>query len=217
MWKCSRFCSHRKICKVRGAQQHIRLVVHPCCVDLRPRWSIFSLPQELHYHFAESAANLLSLLRIVWCLLWQWSRTLWLFTGPAPPSHGPELELVLGRGGQHHGRGLCITAKWPRDEKETILHIPLADRGWEHFSFLRSRPIFIQHCTMWNLTLPNRTVPTSHSPSDQIQAIWSGFYEKENNLLKRVQTLQLSGGMWGFRPVPNAYNVQENNPVLINV
>lgn len=125
--------------------------------------------------------------------------TLWLFIGPAPPSHGPELELVLGRGGQHHGRGLCITAKWPRDEKETILHIPLADRGWEHFSFLRSRPIFIQHCTMWNLTLPNRTVPTSHSPSDQIEAIWFCFYEKEtfkeslNFALKRRNGRILTG------------------------
>lgn len=42
---------------------------------------------------------------------------------------------------QHRSRGACITVKQPRNEKGTILHIPLADGGWEQFSFLRRRSI----------------------------------------------------------------------------
>ena len=143
-------------------------------VNSRPRWRISSHPPEaplpVRPKFCQCAPSTPNGLMFTGAVEQDIVIIHW-----AVPLPVTELHWCFEEAASAMAEGSVSLPSSPETRKETIPHIPLADRGWECFGFPRRRPVSFHSCTMWNPTLPNRTAPTKHYLTDQTKAIWSPF------------------------------------------
>lgn len=152
MWNCSRFCSHKKICRGTIDKYFMKTLV--CQLWIKTGCLISS--PETQFALPQRAANRPSLLSDAWMFTGAVEQDIVIIYWVTPPP--PSIPQSRSWTGVWKKQPLqCWKAKQPGN-KRTTLHIPLAGTAWERLSslsFLKRSLKSIQSGTIRNLTLPN--------------------------------------------------------------